>query len=445
VGRRLTKAALAAAGAAVLFAAAPAVARAATPWCGTDAQSVDRTPEAVAGQQIHVIYAIPSDGADRFASLTSAITSDVAAIDAWWRREDPARAPRFDLFAFPGCAPGVGQLDLSFVRLAQPAATYQPLTGRLARLSADLVTAGFGHRFKKYLVFYDGVVESGNVCGQGFLAGEQGGAAGYTAVWVQSLPGIPGCGTLGLGDYLAATAVHELLHGLGAVPTGAPHGCPGDPGHICGDNRDIMGPSGEFDLLTEYSLDPGRDDYYGHSSSWLDVQDSAWLQRLDAPDFPLTVTPVGALSGETISSDLPGIACPPACSGTFESGARVQLTPGVPPRGRRFLGWRGSCTGATVCAVTLDQERRVDAVWGPASFRISVRVAGRGRVTTTNFGCTTSCAKTFAAGKTFVFRARPAKGWRFVRWSGACKGRTTCRVATTAARSFVATFRRVAT
>ena len=116
--------------------------------------------------------------------------------------------------------------------------------------------------------------------------------------------------------------------------------------------------------LSAYGLDPGRDDYYGHSGPWLDVQDSSWLQRLDVPDFALVVTPVGAVAGETVASDLPGISCPPACAGAFESGTRVSLTPSPTLRGRRFVGWRGACTGAGACDLVLDAERRVEAVWG---------------------------------------------------------------------------------
>src|SRR5262249_14761701 len=53
-------------------------------WCGWNAESAtDRTPEVElsAPQQIHVVYAIPSDGTDAFASYASPIASDAAAID----------------------------------------------------------------------------------------------------------------------------------------------------------------------------------------------------------------------------------------------------------------------------------------------------------------------------------------------------------------------------
>ena len=47
---------------------APATASAAS-WCGNDVQTQDRRPDAVSGAQFHVLYATPSDGADRFAEM----------------------------------------------------------------------------------------------------------------------------------------------------------------------------------------------------------------------------------------------------------------------------------------------------------------------------------------------------------------------------------------
>src|SRR6267378_3415373 len=40
----------------------------------------------------------------------------------------------------------------------------------------------------------------------------------------------------------AVVAAHELLHMLGALPLGAPHACPGDDGHPCDDQRDLLWP-----------------------------------------------------------------------------------------------------------------------------------------------------------------------------------------------------------
>ena len=63
-------------------------------------------------------------GPVNFAADAPLIAADVGAIDAWWRGQDPTRAPRWDLYPFAGCAPGFGQLDISFVRLESPGSAY---------------------------------------------------------------------------------------------------------------------------------------------------------------------------------------------------------------------------------------------------------------------------------------------------------------------------------
>ena len=53
-------------------------------------------PDIVGGDQIHVIYVDAGDSPDRFSTVASAITTDLNAINTWWKRQDPTRAPRFD-------------------------------------------------------------------------------------------------------------------------------------------------------------------------------------------------------------------------------------------------------------------------------------------------------------------------------------------------------------
>ena len=43
--------------------------------------------------------------------------------------------------------------------------------------------------------------------------------------------------------------------------------------------------------LETHVLDGGRDDYYGHSGAWPDVQDSLFLERLDSPDRSAPTAP----------------------------------------------------------------------------------------------------------------------------------------------------------
>jgi hypothetical protein len=86
-------------------------------------------------------------------------------------------------------------------------------------------------------------------------------------------------------------AVHELVHVLGAVTTGAPHLC--NAGHVCDVPNDLMGATLTGSELEAHVLDGGRDDYYGHAGPWLDVQDSIFLERLDSPDRAPPSTPAG--------------------------------------------------------------------------------------------------------------------------------------------------------
>jgi hypothetical protein len=121
-------------------------------WCGNDRAETNRSPELVSGRQIHVVYAFPSDGADRFDAYATPVVTDLEAMDAWWRGQDPSRAPRFDLFPFPGCS-GLGRLDLTNARLPRPAAYYADFATVRQRLSADLSASPFARRaVAKYLI-----------------------------------------------------------------------------------------------------------------------------------------------------------------------------------------------------------------------------------------------------------------------------------------------------
>jgi hypothetical protein len=278
VRRALFAACLAAASA--LAASAPAAAPPVA-WCGTPS-AVDRFPDEVSGFAWHVVYAIPSDGTDRFAAIASGIATDLSAIDAWWNAQDPSRRIRFDLFAFPGCSPGPGQLDLSSVRLPKPASAYQPAAGRLDLLVGDLNAAPFGFSSpdKKYLVYYDGPVEDPNACGEGNAGIVDGGAKAFAVVYLQA------CGQQTPGDgegSAAVTAAHEMTHVFDAVDSQAPHQCEG--GHVCDSPSELMNATGSGgDVLSALVLDAGRDDYYGHSGPWWDVQDSPFLIRIGGPD-----------------------------------------------------------------------------------------------------------------------------------------------------------------
>jgi hypothetical protein len=384
-------------------------------WCGSGEQTANR-PDTVTGRQVRTFVVVPADGVDNFQVSAGQIADDVTSFSAWWTGQDPTRVPRFDLADFSG----VNCLDTAFLRLAQPAAALSSASVLFDDIIGELGST-VNSVYSKELVYYDGPSPELNVCGVG------GGSFTGPGVAVVIPAGCPGVPT----DTVAA---HELLHALGALPAGAPHACPGDSGHPCDSTTDILYPYTRGEPISQKVLDFGHDDYYGHSGSWNDLQDSGWLRHLDTPQQPLALTLAGA---GTVTSDVPGVVCTTSCTTQWDQGSTINLS-AEPSDATRFIGWKGACTGTIGCLLTLDAAKAATAVFGPLAIPVSTSVAGKGRV-----ACTPRCSKTFAAGRTLTLKAVPAKGWRFARWSGGCKGTTPiCRPATNFAVAVKATFRR---
>lgn len=389
----------------------------AAPWCGT-VSDADR-PAAVAGYPIRVLYAIAADGEDRSAAVAPTINSDIAEIDGWWRREDSSRTPRFDTTAFPcGLQP-----DIVRIRVPRSAGELADAVLAWTAIRDVLLSAPLADR-TKYVVYYDGPT-GGSICGSG---GGNPNGFGLAVVYVRACP-----------DYgLAATAAHELLHAMGAVPRQGPGTCTDDRAHVCDSSGDIMYPYAQFAPIGSFQLDVGRNDYYGHSSAWLDVQDSLWLHRLDT-----SVAVETEIRGAgSVTSDVPGISCTASCRTEWSPGTPVTLT-ATPATGAKFVGWRGDCGGLGTCALDLAAARKVTAVFAPARYGLAVSVKGQGRVTSSPRGisCPRLCSAQLPSHESVTLTARPAKGWRFSAWTGACRGRrTTCQVSLVRASSARATF-----
>ncbi len=405
------------------FAATRVPARITATWCGTPTQ-VDLIPNTLSGSPVHWIYALPSDAPDRFSTFASRMQTDAEMIDAWWRREDPLRALRNDLTQLTCGA----QLDLTVLRLPQTSAQLMPEEGRFITLFNALPPAGFRSPFTKHLVYYDGPVAQADLCGQG---ASDGSGFGLAVVYVQACSGAP----------TSVIAAHELLHTLGAVPRGAPHRCP-DPqgGHTCDAASDLMHPLLDGSPLDAKLLDPGRDDYYGHASSFTDSQDAAALVQLDRQQ-PFTVT----ISGPGgVTADVPGLDCVQTCTTTWNTSTRLSLA-AAPRPGAKLVRWSGACAGASTCVTTVAPGVAVSAFFAPAVYRLSVAVSGRGAVRSSRAGitCRPRCSAAFPSFAPVRLAATPAKGWRFRAWGGACRGaRPICTVPMTAATSARAVFSR---
>jgi subtilisin family serine protease len=88
------------------------------------------------------------------------------------------------------------------------------------------------------------------------------------------------------------------------------------------------------------------------------------------------------------------------------------------------------------------------SVVAPVSGNLSLTVrklgAGAGRVKSVPAGidCGSVCSKSFARGAVVTLTATPEPRSKFTGWTGACTGKSTCKVTMSSARSVTATFRR---
>jgi hypothetical protein len=406
--------------------AAAATAHAVT-WCGTPSDQ-DQLPDALAGPQFHVVYAVPADGQDRFAQLAPAIASDLAAIDSWWRAQDNSRTIRFDTTSPNACGSAFGALDISRVRLPRAGAEYQDIAGRPSLITADLqATGGPRSSYKKYLIYYDGPSGSEDICGQGSFIGD-------AYVYLNR----PHCGTVGAAEWPAVTAAHEMIHAMGALARppsgpGPPHACPGDPAHPCDNGSDVLaGQAAQTYSASLYDrvLDYGRDDYYGHAGSWPDVRNSPFLTQLDA-QATLNVHLAGPPGNSVFSEPGSWADCDNKCTTTWNAGTMVTLLVRKGDQSR-FIGWTGACSGTDlVCSFPVTGTTEVTAVFGPLQRLLRVKVIGAGRVSSTSSGlmCPKHCSVAADLGTTFALRASAARGFRFVGWSNGCSGRRpTCNL-----------------
>ena len=322
-------------------------------------------PNVVAGNPVHWVYVIPSDGADNLSAVASVMQADAESIDSWWRGQDPTRVPRNDLASF-SCGT---QLDITTVRSSRSSAQLAPLDGRFSAIAGALDQAGLGSALTKYVVYYDGSASDENVCGQG---GSDNSGFGVAVVYYRSC----------LGVSTAAVAAHEFLHTIGAVPAAAPNECAGDKsGHACDTEDDIMYPAIGGEPLVGEGSRPGTNDYYGHAGGWTDSQDSpgSCVSTAQAR-LALTVTGVGS-----VSSDVPGLQCTASCTTTWNAGQRLALT-ATPGTGSKLVRWTGACTGSGGCLVDVGTGANVSALFAPATFRLTVAVTGRGSVRSSRYG-----------------------------------------------------------
>jgi hypothetical protein len=244
-------------------------------------------PDDVMGPQIHVVYAVPSDGEDRRFDDNGALEGSVTSFQRWLAQETGGPTLRMDT--------AQGSLDVTFVRLD---ATDAQLASRGAfvrdGIEAELRAKGFTASGKLYAVYYDGTstfacggaswppVIPGNVVAMYLrgLASSSTPCSSNSFVGANDAPG-----------YWEYAMLHDIVHGLGFVPQCAPNHH--RTGHVTSPNNDLMwaGDVGHWEFPPK--LDVGRDDYYGHNrTDCPDLADSPYLTGNEVPPEPDPEPPV---------------------------------------------------------------------------------------------------------------------------------------------------------
>jgi hypothetical protein len=112
-------------------------------------------PDDVAGPQVHVLYVVAADVADRALDTDGETAASVASWQSWLRGQTGGRGIRLDTYQ--------GQLDVTFFRLATTSSAALPRP--VLAISTELAAAGFAAPEKIYAVYYDGA--STLACGDG--------------------------------------------------------------------------------------------------------------------------------------------------------------------------------------------------------------------------------------------------------------------------------------
>ena len=206
---------------------------------------VDR-PDDRTGPQVHIVYAVPSNGTDNGLDTDGTLVDSVAVWEQWFLDQTGDRVLRLDTFG--------GNADVTFLSL--PYTTQQisnAAPNELGLFRTALTSAGLNSPTKLYGVYYEGASGVLPNCGRG------GSLLGV--VYLQRTAAV-NCTPLPFrhpgesAAYREFIAVHELLHAVGMVPTCAPHWT--NDNHVS-ETNDVMtgGIIGNAQLL-----DVGRDDYF---------------------------------------------------------------------------------------------------------------------------------------------------------------------------------------
>jgi len=220
---------------------------------------------------IHLVYALPADGADEQWDINGTIESIAASMQSWLRERAPVQGLRFDSKN--------GVLDITFVRLALTSSQIAQASVTSIPLMDGLLEAGFDDPAKIYAVWFPFPGSAGgfsSVCGSQTANNRV--RFSFTYFERQDDPMPNRC----VNQH--TIMLHEVFHALDAVSPCAPNYLGQSlglrKGHVIDDTNDLMYGGDEVGVMIE--LDKDRDDYFGHGvAGCTDLAYSPFIQRVN--------------------------------------------------------------------------------------------------------------------------------------------------------------------
>lgn len=153
---------------------------------------------------------------------------------------------------------------------------------------------------------------------------------------------------------------------------------------------------------------------------------------------PLRRLTVIRQGGGYVSSPQGGIDCGATCTAQYVNGTNVTLTPANTP-GVFFNHWSGACNGSAGCAVAMNTDATVYAVYDTT---LSVTATAGGTLSSAPVGidCGSTCSAVYNYGTSVTITPVPQSGYAFSGWSGDCSGTGGCTVTMGAPKTVAASF-----
>lgn len=160
----------------------------------------------------------------------------------------------------------------------------------------------------------------------------------------------------------------------------------------------------------------------------------------------LTVETTGDGTGN-INSTPEGIDCGSNsdCEATFISKTNVTLT-ATAEEGSKFAGWTGCTSKTNICKLNMATDKAVSAKFITIhTLDVDMEGTGSGMVTSKPAGinCGSDCTEGYLSNTKVTLSAKATNGSKFIEWSGACTGASTCTVTMNEATQVIAKFDKI--